>query len=38
VKATHRFFVYAGKEQFPMGGNTIAIGVADLMNKLREGN
>lgn len=37
VKATHRFFVYAGKEQFPMGENTVAIGVAELMIKLREG-
>jgi hypothetical protein len=37
VKATHRFFVYAGKEQFPMGENTLAIGVSELMIKLREG-
>jgi hypothetical protein len=25
MKATHRFFVYAGKEQFPMGENTLVI-------------
>jgi hypothetical protein len=37
MKATHRFFVYAGKEQFPMGENTLVIGLSELMIKLREG-
>ncbi len=35
VKATHRFLVYAGREEFPLGENTNAIGLADLMQKLK---
>jgi predicted AAA+ superfamily ATPase len=34
VKATHRFFVYAGKEEFPLSENTNAIGLAGLLEKI----
>lgn len=34
VKATHRFFVYAGKEEFPLSENTNAIGLAGLLKKI----
>lgn len=36
VEATHRFFVYAGKDEFPLGENTVAIGVADILKKIKE--
>ncbi len=34
VKATHRFFVYAGKEEFPLSENTNAIGLTGLLEKI----
>lgn len=37
VEAVHRYFIYAGKDEFPLGENTRAIGLAGLMQKLKEG-
>ena len=34
VEATHRFFIYAGKEEYPMGENTFAIGLHLFLNKI----
>jgi uncharacterized protein len=40
VKATHRFLVYAGKEEFPLSENASAIGLVEILQKIRsiEGN
>ncbi len=35
IQASHKYFVYAGKETFPMGSGTFAIGLKDIMLKLK---
>ena len=37
ISADHRYFIYAGKDEFPLGERTIAIGLAGFMKKLKEG-
>ncbi|MDR7129906.1 putative AAA+ superfamily ATPase [Algoriphagus sp. 4150] len=37
ISADHRYFIYAGKDEFPLGGNTLAIGLAGFMEKMKEG-
>ena len=37
VEATHRFFVYAGKEEFPLSENTNAIGLVGILRKIKVG-
>jgi predicted AAA+ superfamily ATPase len=34
IEATHRFFIYAGREEFPMGENTTAIGLNLFLTKI----
>ena len=34
VEATHRFFVYAGKEEFPLSDKVAAIGLVGLMKRI----
>ena len=36
VKADYRVFVYAGKEEYPLGENTTAIGLEGFMKKIKE--
>ncbi len=38
VEATHRFFVYAGKEEFPLSENANAIGLVGILKKIKEGS
>ncbi|WPR74610.1 ATP-binding protein [Algoriphagus sp. NG3] len=35
IQASHKYFVYAGKDTFPMGSGTFAIGLIDIMLKLK---
>jgi hypothetical protein len=35
LQPTARFVVYPGAEQFPLGSNTIAIGLPELLSKLK---
>jgi predicted AAA+ superfamily ATPase len=35
VEATHRFLVYAGKEEFPLSENASAIGLMGILQKIR---
>ncbi|RAI95267.1 ATP-binding protein [Algoriphagus yeomjeoni] len=37
ISADHRYFIYAGKDEFPLGENTSAIGLARFMKKIKEG-
>ncbi|WP_192347151.1 ATP-binding protein [Algoriphagus sp. Y33] len=37
ISADHRYFIYAGKDEFPLGGNTLAIGLARFMEKMKGG-
>jgi predicted AAA+ superfamily ATPase len=37
VEATHRFLVYAGKEEFPLSENASAIGLMGILQKIKEG-
>lgn len=34
IEATHRFFIYAGKEEFPLSEKVSAIGLIDLMKRI----
>ncbi|MEB2774026.1 ATP-binding protein [Algoriphagus sp. D3-2-R+10] len=37
ISADHRYFIYAGKDEFPLGENTHAIGLAGFMRIMKEG-
>ena len=37
VEAVHRYFIYAGQDEFPLGENTRAVGLAGFMRKIKEG-
>ncbi|WP_339874815.1 ATP-binding protein [uncultured Algoriphagus sp.] len=37
ISADHRYFIYAGKDEFPLGENTLAIGLVGFMIKIKEG-
>lgn len=37
ISADHCYFIYAGKDEFPLGENTRAIGLAGLMKKIKGG-
>ncbi|GAB2476937.1 ATP-binding protein [Algoriphagus taiwanensis] len=34
VEATHRFFIYAGKEEFPLSDKVLATGVTEMMKRI----
>lgn len=37
ISADHRYVIYAGKDEFPLGENTLAIGLVGFMIKIKEG-
>ncbi|WP_425636985.1 ATP-binding protein [Algoriphagus yeomjeoni] len=37
ISADHRYFIYAGKDEFPLGENTRAIGLSGFMKMIKEG-
>ena len=37
ISADHRYFIYAGKDEFPLGEETSALGLSGFMRKIKEG-
>jgi predicted AAA+ superfamily ATPase len=37
LKATHRFFVYSGTDEFPISENAQAIGLLGILRRIKEG-